>query len=72
MLHWEIAKLERFEVVLQWWDHKPLPSICDNFEKLLWDFTIVTDRHLYVSSRKHVHLIHIAIPDDERIEASKF
>ena len=47
MLHYELAKLEGFEVVSQWWNHKPLPSTqCGSASKLLWDFTIVTDHHL--------------------------
>ena len=34
MLHWELAKLEGLETVPQWWNHKPLTSICSNACKL--------------------------------------
>ena len=71
MLHWELARLEGFDVISQWWNHKPLPSVCGNGSKLLWDFTIQSDYHLphnrpdivYVSSsRNHVYLIDVAVP----------
>ena len=82
MLHWELARLEGFHVISQWRNHKPLPSVCGNGSKLLWDFTIQTNQHLphnrpdivyvYVSSsRNHVYLIDVAVPGDERM-ASKF
>jgi len=79
MFNWELAKLEGLETVPQWWNHKPLPSMYSNAGKLLWDFTIMTDRHLshnrpdivYVSSEKHVFLIDVAIPGDGRM-AAKF
>jgi len=79
MLHWELATLEGLDTVPQWWNHKSLSGICSNASKLLWDFTIMTDRHLphntpdivYVSSKKHVYLINVAIPGDGRM-AAKF
>ena len=46
MLHWELARLEGFDVTSQWWKHKPLLSVCGNRSKLPWDFTFETDHHL--------------------------
>ena len=60
-------------ILAKWWEHYPLPVMQNACMKLLWDFTIQTDRHLTHNrpdltsidlTRKHVFSIDIAIPED--------
>ena len=43
---WELAKHGGFEISDKWWEHFPLPIFHNDLLKLLWDFTVQTDRHL--------------------------
>ena len=73
MIHWELARKGNFEIVTEWWKHRPVPVMHNSYFKLLWDFTIHTDRHLVHNRpdivciaflQKHCYLIDIAIPGD--------
>ena len=46
LVHWELAKKGGFEINDKWWEHCPLPVLHNNSMKLLWDFTVQTDKHL--------------------------
>jgi len=76
LVHYELAKLGGLQVVDSWWLHNPSPVMESSSMKLLWDFTIQTDRHLshnrpdivYISNRhKTAFLIDVAIPGDSRL-----
>ena len=72
IIHWELAKRGGFECATKWWEHCPQPVIQNDNMKLLWDFTVQTDRHLPHNrpdnfTKKHAFLIDIAIPGDSRI-----
>ena len=73
---WELARRGGFEHTSKWWEHCPLRVMQNACMKLLWDFTIQTDRHLTHNrpdlisidlTRKHAFLIDIAIQGDSRI-----
>lgn len=46
IIHWELARRGGFEYIAKWWKHYPLPVMQNACIKLLWDFTIQTDRRL--------------------------
>ena len=71
-----MARIGGFDCAIKYWDHCPHPVIQNDSAKLLWDFTIQTDRHLphnrphivWVDfTKKHASLIDIAIPGDSRV-----
>ena len=73
IIHCELARRGGFEYTTKRWEHYPLPVMQNACMKLLWDFTIQTDRHLTHNradlisidlTRKHTFLIDIAIPED--------
>jgi len=43
-LHWCLCSLYGFSTVKEWWRHNPRPVEDSDRIKLLWDFTIITDR----------------------------
>ena len=76
MIHWELARKGNFEIMTKWWKHRPVPVMHNSYFKLLWDFTIHTDRHLVHNRpdivciafpQKHCYFIDIAIPGNSRI-----
>ena len=42
-IHWKFAQFYGFEVVGQWWLHKPDSVLSNTACTLMWDFTIVAD-----------------------------
>ena len=72
VIHWELCK----EYGVEWYEHSP-KSVEDNEEvKLLWDFTIQTDREIHhrrpdiVIQKKKVKetiIVDIAVPGDSNI-----
>ena len=65
-----------FDTVENWWDHHPLSVMQNSSMKLLWDFTIETDRHLSHNHpdivcvdfmKNHCFLVDVAIPGDSRL-----
>ena len=76
IIHWELSRVGGFDCVIKCWDHCPQPVMQSDAMKLLWDFTIQTDRHFPHNrldivcvnlTKKHAFLIDIAIPGDSRI-----
>ena len=75
-MHWSIAKQYGLDVAEKWYEHKPKPVIETATIKLLWDFTIQTDREIQARrpdtvlvNRKENEciVIDIAVPDDASI-----
>ena len=73
MIHWELARRDGLECTTKHWDHCPQSGIQNDSIKLLWGFTIQTDKHLPHNrldivcvdfTKKHAFLIDIAIPED--------
>ena len=61
---------------MKWWDHHPVPVMQNNSMKLLWDFTIQTDRRLSHNRpdivcvdfiKKQCFLIDVAILGDSHL-----
>ena len=46
IIYWELARRGGFEYAAKWWEHCPLPVMQKSCMKMLWDFTVQTDRHL--------------------------
>ena len=76
-IHWKLAQYYGFEVVDQWWLHKPDSVLSNTACKLMWDFTIVADSPiahnrpditLIDKQSNTVKFIDIAIPGDCRIK----
>jgi len=72
LVQWELAKRGGFEVNDKWWEHYPLAVLQNALMKLLWDFTVQTDKHLTHNRpdiicidfvMKHYFLIDVAIPE---------
>ena len=77
LVHYELAKLGDLQVVNNWWLHNLSPVLESSSMKLLWDFTVQTDRHLshirpdivYISHlHKTAFLTYVAIPGDNRLD----
>ena len=75
-IHWHLAKDAGFQVCTNWWEHSPDRVLCSQSCKILWDYTIITDRHLahnrpditvVFPNDKKAFLVDIAIPGDSRI-----
>lgn len=76
IVHWELAKRSGFDIVENWWDHHPMSVMQNSSMKLLWDFTIQTDKHLSHNHpdivcadfiKNHCFLIDVAIPGDNHL-----
>jgi len=76
IIHWELARKAGLECTTKYWDHCPPSVIQNDSMKLLWDFTVQTDRYLPHNrpdiicvdfTKKHAFLIDIAIPGDSRL-----
>ena len=76
IVHWELAKRGGFDIVENWWDHHLMSVMQNSSMKLLWDYTIQTDRHLSHNRpdmvcvyfiMNHCFLIDVAIPGDSRL-----
>ena len=48
-LHWRICSLHGFSTVTEWWRQNPRPVEDSDRIKLLWDFTIITDRTIHAN-----------------------
>ena len=42
-IHWKLAELHGFDLVSQWWTHKPEQVMNNPAYTLMWDFTITVD-----------------------------
>ena len=73
MIHWYLCDKYRIEVSDRWYNPNP-ESVCENENaKILWDFSIQTDRKIdhciVVHKRERIAmLIYITCPFDTRIE----
>ena len=76
IIRWEFPKQGGFTVDDKWWIHQPLAVVENTSMKLLWDFTIQSDRHLLHNRpdlvcvdylTKTTYLIDVAIPGDTRV-----
>ena len=76
-LHWDLCKKHGLENEDKWYEHHPKPVSENQEVKLLWDFTIQTDKNV-THNRPDITLIHkknskcyiidIACPGDKRIQ----
>ena len=84
VIHWEVCKEYGVECSDKWYEHSP-KSVEENEEvKLLWDFTIQTDREIHhrrpdiviqKKKAKETIIVDIAVPGDSNIlqkETEKF
>ena len=76
IVHWAIAKQRGLEVEEKWYEHKPEPVIENANIKMLWDFTIQTDREIEARrpdivllnrKKNECIVIDIAVPADANI-----
>ena len=75
-VHWELCKKNGLDHVDKWYDHEP-ESVMENEEcKILWDFTIQTDRMIGArrpditivnKETRECQLIDIACPGDNKV-----
>jgi hypothetical protein len=75
MLHWSLCQKYNLPAADKWWEHKVEKVVQNDDAKILWDFSIQTDKHLAhnipditVVERKQVWIIDVSIPGDSRIE----
>ena len=76
VIHWEVCKEYGVECSNKWYEHSP-KSVEENEEvKLLWDFTIQTDREIHhrrpdiviqKEKAKETIIVDIAVPRDRNI-----
>ena len=75
LIHYELSKLGEFPVDNKWWLDKPPPVLENSSMKILWDFTIQTDRHLphdrpdivcLSYHHKTAYVINVAVLGDSR------
>ena len=75
-VHWHLCKSVGFDVVDKWWNHLPMRVLSTSHCKILWDFTITTDRVLHhnrpdivlsLLQQRRTYLIDITIPGDSRM-----
>lgn len=76
VIHWEVCKEYGVECSDKWYEHSP-KSVEENEEvKLLWDFTIQTDREIHhrrpdiviqKKKAKETIIVDIAVPGDSNI-----
>ena len=75
-VHWELSKKYDLECGEKWYEHQPLPVIENDQVKLVWDGTILTDRHvphnrpditLVLKDKHQWLLVDVAVPDDRNI-----
>ena len=75
MLHWNLCRKYNLPTADKWWEHKVDKVLQNKDVKILWEFRILTDKHLAqhisditVVEKKQVWIIDMAIPEDGRIE----
>ena len=75
-LHWDLLRQNGFHHSDKWYQHEPEAVVEDDHHKILWDFTIQTDREITArrpdivainKDTKSCHIIDVAIPGDARI-----
>ena len=75
-LHWDLLRQNGFHHSNKWYQHEPEAVVEDDHHKILWDFTIQTDRKITArrpdivvinKDTKSCHIIDVAIPGDARI-----
>ena len=75
-LHWDLLRQNGFHHSDKWYQHEPEAVVEDDHHKILWDFTIQTDREITArrpdivlinKDSKSCHIIDVAIPGDARI-----
>ena len=80
IVHWKLARKCNFEAGDRWYEHDPESVLkCEDY-KILWDFSIQTDRVIEAwrsdlvvvdKKRRTCKTIDFAIPGDSRIEGKK-
>ena len=72
-VHWDLCKHYGVECGDKWYEHVPEPVVESSDVKILWDFTIQTDKKLphnkpYIvvveKTSRTCHIIEIACPGD--------
>ena len=76
-VHWKLARKYNFEVGNNWYKHEP-ESVLENEDyKILWDFSIQTDRVIEArrpdlvvvdKKKRSCKIIDFVVPRDSRIE----
>ena len=76
-IHWSMCKKYQLDASDRWYEHQPTPVIENEKAKLLWDFSIRTDRVIQAHRpditlidklQSKVSLIDVAVPWDSRVE----
>ena len=76
-LHWSLCRKFKIECSSNWYEHQPIAVIENEQAKLLWDFSIRTDRVIQAhrpditlvdKCKNKVSLIDVAVPWDSRVE----
>ena len=67
VIHWEVCEEYGVECIDKWYEHSP-KSVEESEEvKLLWDFTIQTDREIQHRRTKEAIIVDIAVPGDSNV-----
>lgn len=79
-LHWDLCRAYGLEHAGKWYEHKPEPVIENQDVKILWDFTIQTDKKishnrpdivLIDKRNSKCQIIDVACPGDKRIQGKE-
>jgi len=75
-LHWCLCSQFGFPVVKDWWKHDPRPVEESDQVKILWDFSIITDRTIHANrpdlilllkEKRHDFLVDFSCPFDTNV-----
>ena len=75
-LHWCLCSQFGFPVVRDWWKHNPRPVEKSDCVKILWDFTVITDRTIHANcpdlilllkEERHAFLVDFSYPFDSNV-----
>jgi hypothetical protein len=75
-LHWHLSQKYGFDVCEKWYQHNPSAVIENDSAKILWDFTIQTDRVIehrkpditvLDKTNRRCFIVDVAIPGDHKI-----
>jgi len=76
-LHWYLCSQFGFSVVKEWWKHNPSSVVESDRVKVLWDFSIITDRTIHANrpdlivvlkEERHAYLIDFSCPFDNNVK----
>ena len=74
--HWDLSRQNGFNSERKWFEHAPESVLANDKAKILWDFTIQTDRKMshnrpnVVVIDKEInerHIVYVACPVDNRV-----